>query len=112
MTNKLCKPLLIDTIKATEKIEAHRFISFRGSFCNGNPKAYGVSEIDAEIGELIPVAISGVLLVEAGGTITVGDPVSAESKGRAIKAPDGANINGYALDSGVFGDIIRIVRGI
>lgn len=112
MTNKLYKPLLIDSIKVTEDIEQHRFVGFDGKYCKSGAKALGVSDVAIENGQYAPVAIFGVLLVEAGGTIAVGDAVTSDENGKAVKVTDGATINGYAQDSGSVGEEVRIVRGI
>lgn len=112
MTNKLYKPLLIDSIKATEDIEQHRFVGFDGKYCKPGAKALGVSDVAIENGQYAPVAIFGVLLVEVGGTIAVGDAVTSDENGKAVKVTDGATINGYAQDSGSIGEEVRIVRGI
>ena len=112
MTNKTYTPLLIQSVKANVNLEQHRFISFDGNYCAAGAKAYGVSDVVTEKGQLAPVALFGNLLIIAGGTITAGDAVASDENGKAIKAVDDAIVNGYALDSGVAGDEIRIVRGI
>lgn len=112
MPLKHYKPLLIDSIKATADIEQHRFIGFDGKHCTAGTKALGVSDVAIEKGQYAPVAIVGVLLVEAGGAIAIGDAVTSDENGKAIKVVDNASINGYAQDSGLEGDEVRIVRGI
>lgn len=112
MVNKHYKPLLIDSIKATADIEQHRFIGFDGKHCTAGAKALGVSDVAIEKGQYAPVALFGILLVEAGGTITAGDEVSSDENGKAVKAIEKALVNGYAQDSGVVGQEVRIVRGI
>lgn len=112
MANKLYKPLLIDSIKAGENVVQQRFIGFDGKYCKQNTKALGISDVDIEKDQYIPVAISGILLIESGGTITASSPVTSDDSGKAIAAEGSAIINGYALDDAIEGQIIRIVRGI
>lgn len=112
MTTKTYNPVLIETTKAVVDLQQYRFIGFNGNYCTSGAKALGVSDVSISKGECAPVAVFGILLVEAGGTVAVGDPIASDAEGRAIKAVDSAVINGYALDSAVLGDEIRIVRGI
>lgn len=112
MINKIYKPLLIESIKAASDIKQHRFIGFDGNYCKEKTKALGVSDVDIEKDQLVPVAIFGSLLVEAGGTLTSGDPVTSNAEGKAVKAEETDAINGYAQDDGTEGSEIRIIRGI
>ena len=111
MANKVYKPLLIDSVKAAVDIEQHRFIGFDGNYCLQGAKALGVSDVAIEKEQYVPVALLGILLVEAAGTISVGDAVASDENGKAVKATDSAIINGYALDDGADGQEIRILIG-
>ena len=104
-TNKTYKPLLIDSVFASADLEQHRFIGFDGNYCGAGAKALG------EKGQYVPVAVLGILLVEAAGTIAVGDAVASDAEGKAIKVADSAIANGYALDAGTAGQEIRILKG-
>ena len=112
MINKHYKPLLIESAKANADLIEHRFAGFHGKHCEAGAKAFGVVDVSTEKEEFAPIAIFGILLVEAGGTITLGDGVASDENGRAVKAESDAIINGYALDSGVAGQKIRVLRGI
>ena len=111
MTEKLYKPLLIDSITAAEDLTKQRFVDFTGAICKSGEKAYGICDVDTDSGQLAPIAVFGVLLVEAGDTIAVGDSISSDDEGKAVVTADGAEINGYALDEGVSGGTIRILKG-
>ena len=111
MENKLYKPLLIDSVKTATDVEQHRFIGFDGNYCKSGAKALGVSDVQTEKGQLAPVALFGILLVEAGGTVAVGDAVASDDNGKAVKADGSAIVNGYALDNGTVGKDIRILIG-
>lgn len=54
------------------------------------------------------VAIFGVSLVEAGGTVSAGDAVEGDSTGRAISLSTGVAL-GLALDGGAEGEIIPVL---
>lgn len=112
MTEKLYKPLLIDSVKAEVDIVKQRFISFDGKYCSAGAKAYGVSDVETDAGQFTPVAIIGVLLVEAGGTINAGSAVTSDANGKAVIATGSDAINGYARDSVTAGQIAGILRGI
>lgn len=109
MTNSGYKPLLIESIKASSDIEQHRFIGFDGNYCTAGAKALGVSDVSTEKDQFAPVAIYGILLVEAGGTISAGDSISSNADGKAVKTTDSAIVNGYSLDNATEGQEIRIL---
>lgn len=78
----------------------------------------GVSaEIDAALGEVCDVHLSGIPDVEYGGTVTRGALLTSDATGRAIAATAAAGTNvriiGIALCSAVVGDIgpMLIERG-
>lgn len=111
MTNKHYKPLLIESVKAASDLVEHRFVGFNGKHCEAGAKALGVVDVTTEKDQFAPVAVFGILLVEAGGTIAVGDGISSDANGKAVKAESTAIINGYALDAGTTGQKIRILKG-
>ena len=90
-TNKTYKPLLIDSVLASADLEQHRFIGFDGNYCAAGAKALGVSDVAIEKGQYVPVAVLGILLVEAAETIAVGDAVASDADGKAVKFADSAN---------------------
>lgn len=111
MTNKNYKPLLIESVKASADVVEHRFVGFDGKHCTAGAKALGVADVSTEKDQFAPVALFGILLVEAGGTIAVGDGIASDANGKAVKAESTALINGYALDAGTTGQKIRVLRG-
>ena len=61
-------------------------------------------------GDNVSVAISGVAKVKAGGTISEGDQVTADSASKAVATTTtSARILGTALDSAVTGDIFTVL---
>jgi len=59
-------------------------------------------------GEAATVAISGKVMVEAGGTIAAGAAVQADADGNALTAASGDVVMGYALEAAVDGQIMAI----
>ena len=59
-------------------------------------------------GEAATVAISGKVMVEAGGTIAAGADVQADANGDALTAASGDVVMGYALEAAVDGQIMAI----
>ena len=113
MTNKKhYKPLLVESVKVVVDVEQQRFIGFDGNYCQANKKALGVCDVSTEKEQFAPIAMLGILLIEAGDTITAGDLIASDSEGRAITTTDIATANGYSIDSATAGQTIRIVRGI
>lgn len=112
MTNKHYKPLLIDSVQVAADVEEHRFIGFDGNYCATGTKALGVIDVATEKGQYAPVAIAGIVLVQAAETIQVGDEITSDDSGMAIKVARTEVVNGYALDTVSAGELVRIVRGI
>lgn len=111
MTNKLYKPLLIETVKATVNIEQHRFIGFDGKYCANGKKALGVSDVSTEQNQAAPVAVLGILIVTAGDTITQGDAITSNEEGKAVKVISTEAVNGFACENATAGEEVRILRG-
>lgn len=112
MANKHYKPLLIDSVKAAENLPKQRFVSFDGKVSKAGEKAYGICDVETEAEQYAPVGVYGILLVESGGNITTGSPLTSDASGKAIIAGDNQAINGYALNDAAESDIIQIIRGI
>lgn len=111
-TNKSYLPLLIQGVRANSDLEQNRFVGFDGNYCGAGKKALGVVDVSTDKDQLCPYAAFGILLVTAGGTVEIGDPITSDENGKAIKAQENDEINGYSLDSGALGQEIRILRGI
>lgn len=70
----------------------------------------GVIEgVPADAGERCDVMVSGIADVKAGGTITRGSPVTADSSGRVVAAASTNRQIGIAMESAVAGDIIGVL---
>lgn len=104
--------LLTTTILALADLSRFRLVGFDGGVCAAGAKALGPCEVTTSAGEQAPVNMTGALLVEAGGPITVGAEVESDATGRAIAKTTGVS-NGWALDAAAAaGDVIRVARGL
>lgn len=124
----------IDTITAAADLAANTFVGFDGDVCGANAKALGKVIYDTTSGGQAAAAVEGRVLLIAGGTVAVGDPVASDANGKAIKADalqvaSGATqvtstaangsiltggatpqaINGYAMSAGTSGDLIQVI---
>ena len=68
----------------------------------------GVCLVGGAAGAAVTVAVSGKVMVEAGGTIAAGAAVQTDANGDALTAAIGDYVMGYALEAGVDGQIIAI----
>lgn len=59
-------------------------------------------------GKAATVAISGKVMVTAGGTIAAGAAVATDAAGDAVTAAVGNIVMGYALEAGVDGQVIAV----
>lgn len=89
MSKPTKKVVLVDTVKAAGKVVANRFVSHAGKQATADKKVYGVAPYDVEAGDAMAVEIAGIALVEAGGVVAVGDDVSADAQGCAVKTGSG-----------------------
>lgn len=70
--------------------------------------------VNTPTGKHVSVVRNGLANVVYGGNLAVGDPITSNADGQAIKAAAGDKTIGYAEVSGVAGDIgsIYIVPGV
>lgn len=73
----------------------------------------GIFQHDAASGAEVRVMLTGVSRGKAGGTITRGQLLTSDASGQVVAASPGAGVNayavGYAMASGVSGDIIPVL---
>ena len=110
---KTYKPVLTESIAVSAATVKNRFIGFNGALCAAGEKALGVSLIDVDANEVLPVMVEGIALVEASAAISVGAAVAAAgtstAAGKAVTVANTAICNGYAMDAATAaGDIIRV----
>lgn len=112
------KPTLIMNYIALSAIAAHRFIA-PGAEDNsviqasgGTAALIGVStDVNASTGGRADVVHSGLTPVEFGGSISFGDPLTADEDGKAVVAQEGDRIAGTAMCSGINNDIGLVLLG-
>ncbi|HSW36021.1 MAG TPA: capsid cement protein [Candidatus Limnocylindrales bacterium] len=81
------KIVLTGSIKAAAALATkHRFVNFAGNYCGANAKAAGVLAQPTLSGDMAPINIIGLTIVEAGGAITAGKRVASDASGRAVQA--------------------------
>jgi hypothetical protein len=71
-----------------------------------------VEHVAPAIGERCDVVMSGIAEITLGGTVARGGPLTSDATGRAVAAAPAAGSNnrliGFALASGVVGDVIPV----
>ena len=70
--------------------------------------AIGVCLVGGAAGAAVTVAISGKVMVEAGGTIAAGAAIQTDADGNALTAASGDVVLGYAREAAVDGQIIQV----
>lgn len=88
--------------------EAGLFIKHDGTVCGAGDTAVGVSLRNAEAGEAFPVALDGIVEVQAGGSFSAGDFVKSDANGKAVAAEAGDTANGIALEDGSDGATVPV----
>lgn len=113
----MSNPTLTKTFTAENVLMPHRIVahgSTDGAVIEADSATatmLGVSaEIGADAGGCIDVHLAGMPLVEYGGVIPRGAPLTSNAIGQAIEATPAAGVNhriiGFASVSGVSGDIV------
>ena len=104
--------VLVTSLLAGLALTEQRFVGFNGCPCAAGAKALGVVDADTESGNMAPVNVLGIMLVETGDAVDAGKEVESDADGCAVERGSGES-NGIALDEALqAGEIIRIVRGI
>lgn len=99
----------IVTIVAQEAITKNRLVTVDGKH-TAAAHAVGVALHDTDSGDPISVSTGPINAVEAGGTVTAGGEVEADSSGRAVDQSAG-KVVGVALDGATAaGTIVRIAQ--
>lgn len=75
---------------------------------------FGVStDVDTTTGEPTDVQVAGIALVQAGGAVTRGDPITSDANGKAVAAAPGAGVNnrviGVAMQSAALDDLFDVL---
>ncbi|MHA1170138.1 MAG: DUF2190 family protein [Candidatus Hodarchaeales archaeon] len=104
------------TLTANGTIRANRFVKvdtsddFSVQECDAEEVACGVSLEAAADGDDTRVQISGVAIIEAGGSITSGDFVNSDDDGKAVtESTTNKPVSGIALQDADDGDDISVL---
>jgi len=114
-------PLLTKSFVAEGALTKRRLVKMGSSNSQVKPAAdgaafiLGVVDPAADVADKAPADIitSGMSDIEAGAAVALGDPITADAVGRAVKSAPGAGVNsniaGFALEAATAaGDIISI----
>jgi len=97
------------TVIATGPIVSHRFVGVTSAQAGAAANTLGVSAYDALTGDATTIDTLGVVSVEAGAAVALGDLIETDASGRAITRTGGP-IVARSLDvAAVAGDLIRCV---
>lgn len=116
----MTRPLLEKEFVAEAAINPYRIVKFGASDDNvlqaaaATDALIGVVEgVAPALGERCAVVTHGIAEVKLGGTVVRGGPITSDASGQGVAAaPAAANNNrliGFALQSGVAGDVINVL---
>ena len=74
----------------------------------GTDNVIGVAELASASGSRVDVVTGGIVEVEAGGSISCGDYVTADSNGKAVAASPSDEALGKAMDDASAGDYVGV----
>lgn len=93
---------------AEENIAEHTLVGVDGKMAAAGANAAGVCLMDTETCQDMPVAISGAVLVKAGGLIAAGDDIAAGANGVAVKHTTG-KVLGMSLNAATTNDLVKVI---
>lgn len=76
--------VLTTTMMAAEALIQHRLVGISGKVFKGSGAELGVAAVDGKAGDAVPVNVIGIMVVEAGGAVSAGEYVKADTEGRVI----------------------------
>ena len=108
-----CDVQFCGSVLAAANLTAKYFIGMDGNVCGASAKALGVSLYDCDSGEMASIVKCGEALVLSGGAVSVGDPVAADSAGKAVSvaALSATNALSGALTAGTLAIAAHTVSG-
>lgn len=77
-------PLLTMTIAAATLIAGNRFVTLAGAYPDAGGTAFGVSDTDADDGDVLAVDVIGTSKITSGGAFAIGDLLESDATGRAV----------------------------
>lgn len=97
------------SLPAGNAVKRHRFVSINstsnGIQATAETQVVGASMNETKAGEVLEIA-DGIVMVEAGATITAGAAVYADADGKV--ASSGTAVAGVAVTGGNSGDIVTV----
>lgn len=110
---------LVKSLNAGAAVRGRRFVAigaadFAGIEANAAAIIIGIStEVDTLINDQVDVVMAGIAEIVLGGTVARGARLTADANGAGVAAAPAAGINsnigGFALASGVAGDIVPVL---
>jgi len=107
-------PTLIKSLDAAAAVEGRTLVvlSAAGTVSTATAKTVGILGVSEQIGSRpngkVDVIMSGIALVELGGTVAQNDYITASATGKGVEAADDEKYVGMAMESGVVGDYIKV----
>jgi hypothetical protein len=98
----------LEIIPSTD-IQSNRFVGYAGIYPNEEKKALGIAENFINENESGFIRISGITSIEIMDNISAGDRITATIDGKGKRGSGTMQINGRALESGISGDLIKIL---
>jgi len=93
------------TLIASGAVTANHLVTFAGAQASvAGEKVAGVADYDAADKEAITVDAKGSAVIVLGGTVAVGDPLTVDASGQAVKSTlETDHVFGDALEAGTTG---------
>lgn len=76
--------ILTTTMVVTAAVTQQRLVGYDGKPCAEGALAFGVAEVDGAAGDAVPLNVMGILAVEVGAAVKVGDKLQSDANGCVI----------------------------
>lgn len=111
----MANPTFIKSFKSGGVIPANSMVKFGSvdgtvvAATAATDAIIGVSVLGADAsGDIVDVTLGGIEEVKLAGAVTRGDFLTTDAASKAVSASAGNRVVGYAMESGVSGDIIGV----
>lgn len=106
-------PQLIKSFDASGAIASHRIVQLDSNgqakqAASSNDAMIGTTELAYSSGDRTDVAVEGIVEVQAGASVSIGDFITSDSNGKAVPADDRDNVIGVAISAASDGEYASV----
>ena len=102
------KPVLVTSMRATADVLEQTFIGVDGAPGVAGALTLGVVEKSTKSGEMAPLGVVGIFVVEANGVLAIGDEIEVGANAKALKKSAGIAVGRAYSATAQAGELVAI----